>query len=158
MPNKACSGPLEQSILPHTMALAEATEKLAELLSCPVCLDTYTNPKMLLCSHVFCQDCLARLVVRGRRQRYHLTCPNCRLVTSAYLLSDLKEIQETLRANCPAGFCSTHLGNALELYCETCEELICWRCAYKDVEHHSHDHLDVAEVTDTLNSALTQLL
>lgn len=39
--------------------------------------------------------------------------------------------------------CSDHNGKAIELYCTTCQELICCRCAIKGSKHHSHDYEDL---------------
>ena len=36
--------------------------------------------------------------------------------------------------------CFEHVDKERELYCETCEELICWKCALKGGKHHSHDY------------------
>ncbi len=43
-------------------------------------------------------------------------------------------------------YCSEHAGRELELYCETCNELICYKCAFKGGKHHDHnsDPLDEA--------------
>ena len=45
-----------------------------------------------------------------------------------------------------ASHCFVHKEKELELYCETCGELICYKCALKGGEHHSYDYeeLDVA--------------
>ena len=39
-----------------------------------------------------------------------------------------------------ASHCFVHGDKELELYCETCGELICLKCALKGGEHHSHDY------------------
>jgi hypothetical protein len=39
---------------------------LFEVLSCPVCLEMYTDPKMLLCGHTLCGNCVQNLVKRAR--------------------------------------------------------------------------------------------
>ena len=36
--------------------------------------------------------------------------------------------------------CFEHVDKERELYCETCEELICVKCALKGGKHHSHDY------------------
>lgn len=57
--------------------MAEKTlDKLEEELKCPVCLETYTEPKLLPCFHVFCKKCLAKLV--GDEDQPVLNCPICR--------------------------------------------------------------------------------
>ena len=39
--------------------------------------------------------------------------------------------------------CFEHVDKELELYCETCEELICFKCALKGGKHHSHDYDEI---------------
>ena len=56
-------------------------EKLEERLKCAICLESYTDPKLLQCFHVYCRDCLVRLVVRDQQAQLVLTCPTCRQVT-----------------------------------------------------------------------------
>ena len=41
----------------------QALRKLEDQLTCGICLDSYTEPKLLQCFHVFCKQCLERLVV-----------------------------------------------------------------------------------------------
>ena len=58
----------------------EALDKITAQLECSICLDTYTNPKLLPCFHTFCQKCLEHLAVQGR-DGHTLCCPICRLTT-----------------------------------------------------------------------------
>lgn len=44
--------------------------------------------------------------------------------------------------------CTVHAGKELELYCETCLELICLKCAIKGGKHHSHDYEELDEAFD----------
>ena len=41
----------------------QALKKLEDQLTCAICLDTFKDPKLLQCFHVYCRDCLQRLVV-----------------------------------------------------------------------------------------------
>uniref|UniRef100_A0A1X7UMG4 RING-type domain-containing protein n=1 Tax=Amphimedon queenslandica TaxID=400682 RepID=A0A1X7UMG4_AMPQE len=77
--------------------------KLEERLTCPVCLDHYTNPKTLPCLHSFCQHCLEGLPLEKKNETYYLSCPTCRHHTElpeegvgafpvAFHLNDLKEM------------------------------------------------------------------
>ena len=63
--------------------MAESTlfSKVEDQLSCSVCLDTYTDPKLLQCFHEFCQKCLVKLVAQDQQGQLSLTCPICRQVT-----------------------------------------------------------------------------
>ena len=59
----------------------EALKKLEEGLSCSICLDTYTDPKLLQCNHVYCRQCLVPLVDRDQLGKLGIACPTCRQVT-----------------------------------------------------------------------------
>ena len=60
--------------------MAEKTllEKVEEELNCSICLDTYSDPKLLQCFHAYCRKCLVKLVVRDQQEQLILTCPICR--------------------------------------------------------------------------------
>ena len=147
----------------------KALKKVEDQLNCTICLDTYTDPKLLQCFHVYCHQCLVKLLRRLRSSEF--VCPLCRQVTlipaggvaglpSAFHINQLLEILDTHKktassaegaggasaSNVPqrkvAQFCSDH-GKELELYCETCEELVCLKCAIKGGKHHSHDCEDL---------------
>ena len=88
--------------------LKKAEKKLEEHLNCPICLDTYTDPKQLQCNHVYCRQCLVPLVVQDQQGKLGLTCPACRQVTPipdrgvaglqpAFHINRLLEIQESFQ-------------------------------------------------------------
>ena len=148
----------------------KVVERVEEQLNCSICLDTYTDPKILQCFHVFCRQCLVPLGVRDQQGQLSLTCPTCRQVTpipargvaglqSAFHINNLLEILEDSAnklENAPAtperatptdlnpvnkaSHCFVHEDKELELYCETCGELICLKCVTKSGKHHSHDY------------------
>ena len=191
----------------------QALRKLEDQLTCGICLDSYTEPKLLQCFHVFCKQCLERLVVRDR-QGLSLHCPSCRRSTllppatsvsglqTAFYVNNLFEVRDTLEkvkepqktqcekcnkrvatnfcrncgqfvcARCTEThqewkefsshevitldqlegdvarlvppkkkivFCSKHPAKELDLYCETCEELICQHCTVRMHRDHQYD-------------------
>ena len=170
--------------------MAEAIKKLEEQLNCAICLDTYTDPKLLQCLHVFCRQCLVKLVVRDEQGQLILTCPTCRQDTpvpangvtgfqSAFHINNLLEIQESLKeAKDPVltsqdvvksdearpitskviPNCFEHADKERELYCETCEDLICWKCAIKGGKHHDHDHQPLNEAFEKYKQEMTSSL
>ena len=96
-------------------ALQKVEEQLNFELNCSICLDTYTDPKLLQCYHVFCRQCLVPLVVRDQQGQLSLTCPTCRQATPiqeakgvaglqpAFHINRLLEIKESLqKAETPA--------------------------------------------------------
>ena len=53
----------------------QALRKLEDQLTCGICLDSYTEPKLLQCFHVFCKQCLERLFVVRDCQRLYASPP-----------------------------------------------------------------------------------
>ena len=57
-------------------------QDVEDQLNCSICLDTYTDPKLLQCYHIYCKKCLVKLVVRDQQGgQLTLTCPTCRHTT-----------------------------------------------------------------------------
>ena len=50
-------------------------------LSCAVCTDIYTEPKLLHCMHSFCGACIEKMVMRQEDEKPSVVCPICRFVT-----------------------------------------------------------------------------
>ena len=198
----------------HAVA-KQALKKLEDQLTCAICLDAFKDPKLLQCFHVYCKDCLQRLVVQDRQGQLSLSCPTCRqstllppatgvsglqpafhihhLMEIKSALEKVKEPKKVLCGKClkspqPATsycrdcgeficamcttihsqwsdfvnhevvaieqleqkvkqldalkkvilYCSLHQGKELELYCETCGELICHNCTVN--KHYRPEH------------------
>ena len=128
--------------------------KLEEQLTCPVCLDLYTNPKTLPCLHSLCQECLDGLPQEreARGDTYYLYCPTCRQCTEvpregvgafpvAFTLNNIKEITLNLKKNASNPqwvTCNDH-DKPLDAFCATCEAVICYYCAFRTHEGHRYD-------------------
>ena len=54
--------------------------------------------------------------------------------------------------------CSEHDGREVELFCETCEELICLKCAIKGGKHYGHDYKDINESFERYREVVTPSL
>ena len=127
--------------------------KLEEQLTCSVCLDLYTNSKTLPCLHSFCQECLEGLPQEweARGDTYYLSCPTCRQLTEvpregvgafpvAFHLNNLKEIAQSLKnkvSDPQQVTCNDH-DKPLDMFCVTCETVICHYCAFRTHEGHKH--------------------
>ena len=218
----------------------QALEKLEDQLTCAICLDAFKDPKLLQCFHVYCKDCLQRLVVTDRQGQLSLRCPTCRQSTllppatgvsglqPAFHIHHLFDIQEALKKvkepqivqceKCKKSrtatkfcrdcgkfvcekcvemhsewdefsnhevvsmeqvqsnvkqlvppkkevtlYCSLHPGKELDLYCETCGELICLHCTVKKHKDHQYDLVGdtfqrhEAEITASLEPVEKQL-
>ena len=55
-------------------------------------------------------------------------------------------------------YCSEHEGKELELYCEKCEELICYKCAFKGGKHHNHDSEQIEVLVEKYKGEITSSL
>ncbi|CAH1249856.1 TRIM3 [Branchiostoma lanceolatum] len=117
------------------MATAPSTlgTRIREELSCSICLELFTRPKVLPCQHTFCQDCLQDHAGRGGT----FQCPICRwqvrlppqgvaglpdnhLVTS---LCERLQNQATLSGETreqpqSGNGCSFHPSEEVKLYCD----------------------------------------
>ena len=127
-------------------AAEEALQKIQEQVTCGICLDSYKQPKLLKCFHVYCEQCLQRLV----RGRAGLPCPQCRKVTplpvggvsdlqGAFHHNALLDIYETLKNS--ADRCPKHPEKEAEFFCEACDELFCGLCLQSDHRNHQWEHL-----------------
>ena len=128
--------------------------KLEEQLTCPVCLEHYTNPKTLPCLHSFCQHCLEGLPLDKKNKINYLYCPTCRRHTelpkkgaeafpAAFTLNNLKEMQSLLKNTRDSiipqeATCSDH-GRPLEFFCATCSTEICSHCSVRNHKSHEYD-------------------
>ena len=122
---------------PHK-ATEEALKKVAARLECGICLDQYKDPKLLSCFHVFCKQCLDRLVLQ-EEGRSILRCPNCRHATTlppkgvSGLQSDfhahhLFEIQDMLVKAKEPQCEKCKLKSTATGFCRDCGELVCEKC------------------------------
>ena len=128
--------------------------KLEEQLTCPVCLDLYTNSKILSCLHSFCQECLEGLPQEreARGDTYYLSCPTCLQRTEvpregvgafpvAFILNNLKEITQSLKkkASDPQQVTCDDHDKPLEVFCETCKTAVCFHCVVHSHKDHKYD-------------------
>ena len=135
-------------------AAQEALSKVEDQLSCLVCLEPYTNPRLLSCFHVYCQHCLEDIVAHNGQGQ--LECPKCRRPTplpptgvsglqAAFNVHHLFDIQETLKKvkepqKLACEKCSVTNRKATS-FCRQCTEFICEKCTdmhkeWKELKNH----------------------
>ena len=124
----------------------QALRKLADQLECAICLDSYNDPKLLQCFHVFCKKCLEPMVLQDQRG-LSLRCPTCRQSTllpahgvsglqPAFHIHHLFEIQDAVKKvkkgqegkkiqceKCKKREASGFCRDCSNFVCETCIEL-----------------------------------
>ena len=148
----------------------EALTILDAQLTCAICLDRYTDPRTLFCHHNFCKDCIIGLYggeLKGERQV--VNCPTCRRPTQldgdkgayalppAFSINSLLEIDELLKKvpeSEPQQDCSAH-NKPRDIYCETCEKLICIKCVET---HHGHQYDRAADLFEKHKQQIEECL
>ncbi|CAJ0578957.1 unnamed protein product, partial [Mesorhabditis spiculigera] len=129
-------------------------EKIEQLLTCPICLDRYKQPKLLPCQHTFCHPCLESCADTLHRQ---LKCPECRAEHNIPY-DGVKAFQPNYTLT---GFLDVHLAATpesaaqVEEYvhrynlerCRVCDEKaeceICPHCEKRSCEECRKTHMDM---------------
>ena len=152
------------------MAESWAAKKLEDQLTCAICLDVFKDPKLLKCFHVYCKDCLQRLVVQDRQGQLSLSCPTCRQSTllppatgvsglpPAFHVHRLQEMMEISAPKKVTLYCSLHKEMKLDFYCETCAELICFHCTVYKHCRPTHKYDLVGDIFERHKGEITASL
>jgi hypothetical protein len=61
----------------HLQGKAIVVEPLLEHISCPICTDIITDPKVTQCGHTFCHGCIDEWIARKKSGPNGATCPMC---------------------------------------------------------------------------------
>ena len=129
------------------------SKKLDSQLTCAVCLERYTDPRTLPCLHSYCKDCINHLPVEQGNGGQVVKCPSCRQPTQlgdkgascfpvAFYINNLLEMDELLKKPVDSvPMCQAH-NDKQDIYCDTCEEHICFKCS---TEYHRDHQCDRAE-------------
>ena len=149
-------------------AAGRALQKIQEQVTCGICLEPYTQPKLLKCFHVFCDHCLRPLVREGPQGR-SLACPQCRQKTDlpgggvpglqgAFYVHYLFDIQDTLQkvTSSDQPLCNKCKKREAARFCRTCG-FVCQRC---EEIHQEWDDLCTHQIIDldTLTGDVTTLI
>ncbi|KAL3891958.1 hypothetical protein ACJMK2_004200 [Sinanodonta woodiana] len=109
-------------------ASSQAEAQLTQALKCPICLETFTRPKVLPCGHTYCASCLqshiSNKVTHSRLTQACFPCPVCRTDT---LLSDsnicIDQWAESLPVNSIVSSLIEVSGGKKEVYyCDQCKK------------------------------------
>ena len=125
----------------RSLSPSDALKKLDEQLTCPVCLDRYTDPKTLPCLHSFCSCCLQCLPLELQEKKLFLSCPTCRTPTElpepgvtgfpkAFFINNLGEVHNLLKKvsadqHIPCDNCKKSDATS---YCKQCTKFFCINC------------------------------
>ena len=108
---------------PSFPASKEVLSKIGTHLTCAICLDRYTDPRALPC------------------QLFQLGKEGASALPKAFHINSILEIKESLEKtseNESHPECSDHK-KPKDIFCETCDELICYKCSREDHRNHQSD-------------------
>ena len=168
------------------MTMAEGVivkKKLAELdreITCAICQEHYTEPKLLPCSHYFCKECILKLALRAGAGK-SFSCPECReevvlpkgsvdKLQTAFFINRIQgsivtleeahgevvhqEFGNNAEDSLPKK-CSAHK-EPLIVYCFKCGIVICSHCMVKDHNGHKAE-LSKEAAPDTRKKIMDEL-
>ena len=142
---------------------SEVLHKLEEQLTCPICLEKYTNPKVLPCFHSFCSKCLRNVPLELQQGSYTLPCPTCRspcqlpqqgvqALPSSFTINNFTEVYNLIKkvsGNRHAS-CDKCNSSDADRYCKQCAKFLCQPCLVMHNEWMTdHETLCLDEVVNT---------
>ena len=120
----------------------KSLEELEREITCGICQEHYTDPKILPCLHYYCKKCVLRLALRTGTGK-PFCCPECRReatlpeggvdeLKTAFFVNRLKSTISTIerthgKVEVKCELCEGSSGNA-EAFCRQCARFICQEC------------------------------
>ena len=136
----------------------KALKEMEKEITCAVCQEHYTEPKVLPCLHYYCKQCILRLALRVESNK-PFSCPECceeitlseggvdELKTAFFvnrlkpMFSMLERTRSKVEVKCEA--CTESAGKA-EAFCRQCARFVCNECIRL---HQRMKPLDTHEIT-----------
>ena len=119
----------------------KSLEDLEKEVTCGVCQEHYTDPKILPCLHYYCKHCILRLALRTGKSK-PFSCPECRKDTtlpeggveelkSAFFINRLKSMyvkhKKALSKQVQCEICTNPEALA-DAFCRQCDKFACKNC------------------------------
>ena len=92
-------------------------------LECPVCMEIYTDPKLLPCSHTLCKVCLDGVVINSS-----ISCPVCRATHPVPQLGTDGLPRNLAIAGMVDSLCAECKMTHSDVSCSHCNKMICQTC------------------------------
>ena len=120
----------------------KSLEELEREITCGICQEHYTEPKILPCLHYYCKKCVLRLALRTGTGK-PFSCPECRCeaflpeggvdeLKTAFFVNRLKTTVSNIerthgKVEVKCELCEGSSGSA-EAFCRQCARFICQEC------------------------------
>ena len=121
----------------------KSLEDLEKEVTCGVCQEHYTDPKILPCLHYYCKQCILRLALKTGKNK-PFSCPECRKDTtlpeggveelkSAFFINRLKSMyakhKKALSKQVQCEMCTNPEALA-DAFCRQCDKFACKNCMH----------------------------
>ncbi|XP_041457426.1 tripartite motif-containing protein 55-like [Lytechinus variegatus] len=120
-------------------------DNVAQSTRCPSCRTPYTDPKVLSCSHIYCNACIDKLI-EDRDSNLSIRCIVCQGET---LISDIQDASKLPSAlafkNVRYQMCKKHPGEDEECFCLNCRKFVCYKCVVEYHKGESHEIIGSAD-------------
>src|SRR6218665_1595085 len=130
-----------------------ADDQLREITECPICMNVFTDPRILPCIHTFCFECLRHTSEATQKNSGdNMPCPLCRKVfiipadgvngvQKNFFMENLLDVKTTIQVG---KSCTKHIHKPLDHYCAECRKTVCVLCFFES--HKLHDCKEVNKV------------
>ncbi|KAK3738825.1 hypothetical protein QZH41_001970 [Actinostola sp. cb2023] len=118
------------------MAMANLRTSIEEQVTCAICHEHFTDPRLLPCLHTYCKHCVDAIVRAPSRTHGEITCPECREIvkinpgaTNQFKVNfQMNNLLSLLAINSPEG--PEDAAAKTKLACENCstDEAVKGRC------------------------------
>ena len=140
----------------------KSLEELEKEITCAICQEHYTDPKILPCLHYYCKQCILKLALRTATNQ-PISCPECRkettlpeggveeLKTAFFInrfkskVSALERVHGKVVVKCEE---CTDSGDRAEAFCRQCAVFICGECAKQHKRMKSFVSHEVVSLED----------
>ena len=125
------------------IVVEKSLEDLEKEVTCGVCQEHYTDPKILPCLHYYCKQCILRLALRTGKNK-PFSCPECRKDTtlpeggveelkSAFFINRLESMyakhKKALSKQVQCEICTNPEALA-DAFCRQCDKFACKNCVH----------------------------
>ena len=150
------------SMADDSRSMERIMQEMERILECSICHNELREPKILLCGHMFCKECLEEYtaseltkkeanqpckIKKTTEQGFWIECPDCRKSNrvarevdkqpTVFAIKSISDYLQSIPQRDPnVDVCNKHPGNLNEFVCQKCKVVICAKCAI--FEHHNH--------------------
>ena len=120
-------------------AAGEALKKIQDRVTCEICAETFRDPRLLECLHVYCRKCLDDLIINpialvcpSCRQTTHLNAPGATSLLPAFhihtLLRFRNAVEKVAGEDSGSVRCEKCMRDAAAAFCLSCWQYVCGEC------------------------------